>query len=219
MDATFWHERWDSGRIAFHRAEIKQSLIDWFDRVRPDAGSSVFVPLCGKSLDMTWIRARDHPVVGVELSPVAVRDFFREQGIDAAEQVSSSLAVHEGGGYRIFCGDFFSMTAADLTGVGAVYDRAALVALPPSVRERYVDHLLSIVPAAAPILLFSLEYDPDEMNGPPFSVPVDEIRTRFAGRRVVHVLDEGRDILPEEPGLASRGLTALSEHAILLDSA
>lgn len=218
MEPTFWHERWNSGRTGFHGAEIKRSLIEWFDRLGVDAGFPVFVPLCGKSLDMAWIRARGHPVVGVELSPVAVRDFFREQAINATEKGSSSLVVHEGGGYRIYCGDFFGMSAADLTGVGAVYDRAALVALPPSMRQRYVDHLLSIVPAAAPILLFSLEYDSAEMEGPPFSVSVDEVRDRFASRRPVQLL-ESRDIHAEDPGLASRGLTALTEHAVLIGRA
>ncbi|MDX1434091.1 MAG: thiopurine S-methyltransferase, partial [Gammaproteobacteria bacterium] len=157
---------------------------------------------------------RGYRVTGVELSDIAVGDFFAEQGIAATSQREGPFEVTQGAGIRLLCGDFFDLQAAHTAGVAAVYDRAALIALPAAMRGRYLDRLLDLIPAEAPILLLTLEYPAGEIEGPPFSVDANEVQALFAGRRRVELL-ESLDCLAEEPALAERGLTRLVEHAFL----
>jgi thiopurine S-methyltransferase len=131
MEEEFWLERWDRGQIGFHQREVNPDLRRSWPDLGLAPGDPVFVPLCGKSRDMGWLRSQGHPVLGVELSPRAVSDFFSESGLEPEWRRHRKLRVAEAGGVRIHQGDFFDLTAEDLAGVGAVYDRAALIALPP----------------------------------------------------------------------------------------
>jgi thiopurine S-methyltransferase len=215
VDADFWHHRWQENLIAFHKGHAHAALPRYFDRLNVSAGAEIFVPLCGKSHDMAWMRERGYRVLGVELSPIAVVDFFSEQGIEYTKRKEGAFTVHEGDGVRLLCGDFFQLDLSHLEETAAVYDRAALIALPGELRERYARHLLTLLPARVPLLLLTLEYDVEEMNGPPFSVGEAEVRGHFDAWRVVEHL-ESREIIDEEPHLAERGLTHLTEHAFLL---
>ena len=215
MDEQFWHNRWEEDLIAFHKAWVNSFLERYFQRLGLEKATQVFVPLCGKSVDMRWLREQGHDVLGVELSPIAVADFFTEQNISSSESVEGAFTVREGEGVRLLCGDFFELEAAHVQGVAAVYDRAALIALPSEMRGRYARHILSLLPARIPILLLTLEYSIDEMDGPPFSVDETEVREHFEAWREVERL-ESREIFDQEPHLAERGLTQLTEHAFLL---
>ena len=73
MEASYWHERWGENRIAFHEKQANALLVEHFKRLELDAGARVFVPLCGKTLDIGWLLGRDLRVVGVELSELAVQ--------------------------------------------------------------------------------------------------------------------------------------------------
>ncbi len=152
MEHDFWHRRWNDDNIAFHEGRVNERLRVHFDRLALPGASRVFVPLCGKSLDMWWLREQGHPVVGVELSPVAVRDFFREHGVEPQESSHQSFSTLEGGGVCALCGDFFRLEASDLREVAGVYDRAALVALPPPMRDRYVSHMHQLLPDRPPTM-------------------------------------------------------------------
>ena len=210
MEPDFWHERWQTNQIGFHQADINPHLRQFWPAIAVPSEAPVFVPLAGKSLDLRWLHDLGHPVVAVELSPLAVGDFFAGQGLDPGRRSAGATELWEAGGYRIHCGDFFALTAADLTGVGGVYDRASLIALPPSLRARYAAHLLAILPEAAPILLVSFEYEQDKMSGPPFSVGEEEIRRLYEPARTVRSLHR-LDILGQEPRFQTRGLTYLRE--------
>jgi thiopurine S-methyltransferase len=218
VDPQFWHDRWQDNRIAFHKDRTNHYLEQYFHRLNLGAGDHVLVPLCGKSVDMIWLRDRGCTVSGVELSDIAVRDFFNEQGITAHRREDGAFQILEGGGIELLAGDFFALEARHVKKVSAVYDRAALVALPADMRRRYVDHLLSLLAPEIPILLLTFEYPPAQIDGPPFSVDEAQVRALFAGRREITRL-ESLDRLADEAALAERGLTELVEHAFVLSAA
>lgn len=182
MDANFWLERWRLNEIGFHQADFNARLIRYWPALNVPAGGTVFVPLCGKSRDMIWLAQAGYRVLGVELAPIAIETFFREAAAPYSHRQQSPLSVYEGMGIRILCGDFFSLGAADLAGISAVFDRGALVALPPEMRRRYVDHLLTVLPNRAEILLLTLEYDQTRVGGPPFSVQRAEVESLYGAR-------------------------------------
>jgi thiopurine S-methyltransferase len=215
VDTKFWQNRWQDNSIPWHRADINHYLEKYFDRLALGDGDEVLVPLCGKSVDMRWLVRRGCRVTGVELSDIAVRDFFQEQGIIAVERQDDAFQVLEGEGIRLLCGDFFALQTSHAADVAAVYDRAALIALPREMRARYVDHLLSLLAPGVPILLLTFEYPSHEIDGPPFSVDEAEVRALYSSRRRVVRL-ESVDRLADEARLAERGLTQLEEHAFLL---
>lgn len=211
MDAEFWHERWRNDQIGFHQGRVNEYLERHYAQWDIATGAPVLVPLCGKSLDMLWLRDRGHPVVGVELSQIAVEAFFREQGLSVRRHARGAFSVYETEGIRVLCGDFFAVTVADIGAVGGVYDRAALIALPPPMRPRYVTHLAALVSRDMRGLLITLEYPDGQMQGPPFSVPEAEVMVTYPaqGFRVERL--EDHDALAGNTRLRERGVTALRE--------
>lgn len=209
MDPDFWLQRWNEGRIGFHRDEVMPLLEKHWPALGVPAGGRVFVPLAGKSLDMHWLAAQGHEVLGAELSPLAVAAFFAEARL--APQVSRDAdgIHHRTGPIDLVQGDVFALSAATLGAMDAVYDRAALIALPPAMRRRYVDEVYGKLPAGCRGLLITLEYPQAEMDGPPFAVEEAEVRGLFAPRWEVELL-ERRDILAQEPRFIADGVTALS---------
>lgn len=216
MEPSFWHERWQLKEIGFHQAGINPLLLEyWRGLIGEQPSGPVFVPLCGKSLDMLWLREQGHSVIGVELSAIAVDEFFQEQGLLAKSGVERSLEYREAEEIRLFCADFFALDPTHIGTVQAVYDRAALIALPLPLQERYVQHLLELLPHHPPILLIALDYDQTEMEGPPFSTPQERIRELFEGSYNVKLL-KNRDVLEEHAGLKKRGLKRLTECVYVL---
>jgi thiopurine S-methyltransferase len=182
MQKDFWLERWRLNEIGFHQADYNARLMRYWPSLRLPAASQVFVPLCGKSRDMLWLAGLGHSIVGVELAPLAVETFFAEAGIAYATQAHGRLTLFTADRFRIFCGDVFDVTAADLVGTAGVFDRGGLVALPPALRARYVEHLLAVLPTGAATLLLTIEYDQARVGGPPFAVLPDEIDARYGSR-------------------------------------
>ena len=214
MQAEFWHERWKLDEIGFHQAQIHPWLIEYWSRLGV-ADGQVFVPLCGKTLDIAWLRSRGHPLLGVELSAKAIREFFSEQALAFTVGQDGAFEVYQSAGLELLCGDFFQLQTVQLAQVKAVYDRAALVALPKDLQARYALHLLAILPRHTPILLVTFEYQPAEMQGPPFSTPRQAVEDLFGHAYRIEWLST-KDALDENPGLKSRGLSRLTETAYWL---
>jgi len=205
MELKFWRERWHSNQIGFHQARYNPWLVKYWDRLEQPEGAGVFVPMCGKSLDMRWLVQRGHPVTGIELVDLAVEAYFEEAGESYERIRADKLVQYQGPNTSILCGDFFELTAADLSGVSAVFDRGALVALPPAMRARYVDHLLRVIPDQARILLVTLEYDQNLVAGPPFSVLPEEVTVHYEERCSIEPLEsQVTDQLP--PKFAAQGV-------------
>jgi len=215
MEPEFWLERWRLNETGFHQRSAHADLQRYWAGLRIPVTSRVFVPLCGKSLDLAWLRAQGHEVVGVELAEAAVRDFFASQALQPVRTRRDGLEWWEGGGISIACGDFFALGPLHLKGVAAVYDRAALIALPPAMRGPYAEHMQRIVPAAAVILQITLDYPQAQMNGPPFAVPPEELQTLYGARYEILSLAV-HDTLAEEPRFRERGLRQLHERTDLL---
>lgn len=212
MNPEFWHQRWREGRIGFHQAQVTPMLERHWDAIGAAPGSQVFVPLSGKSLDMPWLAARGHRVLGIELSQLAVDQFFEEQGLHPEVHGSRYGTHHTAGGIELIVGDVFDLDATALANCATVFDRAALIALPARLRGRYVREVHGALPAGCRGLLVTLEYPAHEKAGPPFPVDEAEVRGLFADAWAVELL-ECRDILAEQPGFIEEGVTALTTSA------
>lgn len=215
MKKDFWLERWEREEIGFHQNEINPYLHQYWQELHLARSSEVFVPLCGKSRDMLWLRQQGHSLLGVELSAIAVQAFFKENGYTPHHVTGEKFECYEADGIRILCGDFFDLGKNDLAQVGAVYDRASLVALPPEMRERYVRQLVNILPPAMQILLITLDYPQPEMPGPPFAVSVNEVKSLYHKHAEIRLLAQ-LDVLSQNPRLQERGLSRLQESIFLL---
>lgn len=209
MEQDFWHQRWQSNRIGFHQDRPSPLLAKHWPALALPADSRVFVPLCGKSLDMLWLAEQGHAVLGVELSESAIRQFFAERQLEPATHSSASGTHFVAGPYELICGDAFALPASVLADCAGVYDRAALIALPPPMRATYVDTAWHRLRPGCTGLLITLEYPQAQKDGPPFSVEEAEVRERFAADWNLDLL-ERRDILDREPGFVAEGVTALA---------
>jgi thiopurine S-methyltransferase len=188
MDISFWSSRWAEGQIGFHQGRPNDFLARFASRL--GAPGTVFVPLCGKAEDLAWLAAKGHRVIGVEWVEDAVRAFFAEHSLTPTVSTEGKLKRYEASGVTLFAGDVFHVERAHLAGVTALYDRAALIALPPPTRQRYVAHLRGVLPAGTEGVLITVEYDQAKLDGPPFSVPEEEVRRHFAGATVELVQTE-----------------------------
>jgi thiopurine S-methyltransferase len=210
MNREFWQSRWDEGRIGFHQDEVNPYLQRYWHTLGVSPRATVFVPLCGKSRDMLWLRDQGHAVIGVEIVPRAVEAFFAENRLTATHRPHGSFTLWESEGIKIFQGDFFDITANELAGVGAVYDRASLIALPPALRQRYAAHLHAILPDKINVLLVTMDYPHAEMDGPPFAVTEQEVD---ALHKDIYKIEQvcSEDILAANPRFQEQGLSSLLE--------
>lgn len=209
MRPRFWHERWQQNQIGFHQNEVNLYLQTYWPKLQLPVGSKVFVPLCGKSIDMLWLRAEGYEVLGIELSPIAVKDFFTENALEPSISQQGAFEVWEVDGLCILLGDFFQLTATDLADCHAIYDRAALIALPSEMRVQYATHIKQITPAK-PTLLITLEYDQTITGGPPFSVTPAEVQQYYADQYQIEQLAQV-DISTSQHGIIAKGAKELYE--------
>lgn len=215
MDPDFWHQRWQANLIGFHQDEINNHLLQYWPRLQLDKGSRILVPLCGKSLDLLWLLEQGHPVIGVEVSQIAVETFFEENRLSPEvheERYGRRYVVEQ---LELLCADFFNLTQNDIGPVNAFYDRAALIALTVAQRPRYATHLMQLLGHGTTGLLVTLEYNQPEMNGPPFSVPREEVERLFGSAFTLEQLSQ-LDVLEENQRFRDKGVTQLTERACQL---
>lgn len=208
MDPEFWLQRWRDQRTGFHRDRTMPLLEQFWPRLALPVGSRVLVPLAGKSLDMLWLAGQGHRVLGVELSPLAVEQFLSENGLVATQHDSTQGRHYVVDRIELICGNVFDLDAATLGNCSGVYDRAAVIALPPTMRERYAREIYARLPTGCRALMITLDYPQDEMDGPPFSVDASEVHALFDRDWQVDTL-ERHDILATEPKFAAQGVHAL----------
>lgn len=210
MERAFWEDRWREGRIGFHEGAPNAWLVEHVAvlGITPER-RRVLVPLCGKSVDLAFLAAHGAEVVGVELVEAAARAFFEEASLPAARTVDGALVRYEAAGVEIVVGDFFDLGPEDVGVFDAYYDRASIVALPPSLREAYARTLNALAPAARGLVV-TFEHDATD-GKPPFSVSLGELVALFPERRF-ELLDT-RDGLPSHGAMAQRGATFVRERA------
>lgn len=194
MDASFWHQRWENQQIGFHRPEPHELLKKHFiDVVK--APANVLVPLCGKSNDLLWLLQKGYRVFGVELSELAVKQFFEENQLAPVIKQKGDFKEYAVDELVIWVGDFFKLQQSDLTSIDAWYDRAAMIALPPAMRRQYVQQLCEQLPGDTKGLLITLQYPPGYREGPPFSVREEEIETGYGQRFSIEQVESGEGII------------------------
>lgn len=210
MEPGFWRSRWATGQIGFHQAEVNPYLQRFWPILEIAAGTRVLVPLCGKSVDMTWLAEQGLYVVGVELAEAAGEAYFTERGIQPLIEARGEYKVYRDDRCEIWCGDFFGLTPADIGACTALYDRAALIALPEEMRGRYAGQLARLLGADCRGLLVTLDYVQEEIDGPPFSVDSAEVQRLFAEDWQVELIDS-KDVLQENAKFVQRGASRLDE--------
>jgi len=214
MEHQFWHERWAKKEIGFHEGTVNQYLHDHWPELAGNGTGAVLVPLCGKAHDMWWLHDRGHAVIGVELSDVACKDFFEEGQEKAKVHPGEPFTKFAHDDLQLWCGDFFQLVPEDLKHVRLVYDRAALIALPPHMRQDYVDHLTAVIPDGTHILLITLDYDTD-IKGPPFNVSDEEVQKLYsADYEIEHILTN--TLAKDHPFTKRKGLAGATESVFRL---
>jgi thiopurine S-methyltransferase len=181
MDAGFWHRKWEANEIGFHEGEANRLLVKYFNALSLAEGHRVFVPLCGKTLDIAWLLSNGFRVAGAELVESAIEQLFSDLGIEPEISEVGEVKRYSAKNIDIFVGDIFAVSSEILGSVDAIYDRAALVALPEEIRRRYTGHLMDISDGT-PQLLLTFEYDQSVMDGPPFSISNEEVIQHYGDR-------------------------------------
>ncbi len=189
MDAAFWHEKWQNKQIGFHLDDVNPLLVTHFDALGLQAGQTVFLPLCGKTLDIAWLLGNGFQVKGVELHEPAIIELFDALGVVPDVTGLGELRRYCAEGLTIYVGDFFKLTSAILGEVDAVYDRAAIVALPDTMRGDYTKQVMA-VSQKADQLLINYVYDQAIMTGPPFSVSNEELVLSYSEHYAMTLLFE-----------------------------
>ncbi len=215
MQSDSWIERWQQNQIGFHQETINPYLKNAWKSLGVEPGATVFVPLCGKSRDMLWLRKQGHPIIGIEISELAITQFFDELNIQPTISHIGKFKSYSVHNLTLLQGDYFELTPDYLEGVAAIYDRAALIALPSDMRKAYVEHLYNLLPDHTRKLLITMEYPDGQMSGPPFCVFEDEVMSLYAQHANLARL-EAHNVLEENIRFQDRGLTEMWEKVFAL---
>jgi thiopurine S-methyltransferase len=219
MDLDFWRERWSRGETRFHQQQINPFLGYYYGEMGPPAENRsalrVFVPLCGKSSDLSWLAENGYDVVGVECSQLAVENFFSEQRIEFNKNSQGKHISYKTEKLEILLGDFFELQVERIGRITDIYDRASLIALPQAMRRQYVSKIAKLQSPGTRTLLITLSYPQSEMAGPPFSVNDEEVSQLYGDTFTIEKL-AAKNIIEDEPRFRDRGLSSLTETAYKL---
>jgi thiopurine S-methyltransferase len=211
-----WHDFWSrEGNPGFHEEEGNGYLKQFLPSFDLNPGDHVFLPLCGKTVDMLWLVEQGFTVSGVELSEVAVKAFFEESGIDYKVEPLEDFTCYYSDKIKIYHGNFIDLKPWHLQSCQLVYDRAAIIAIEPDIRHLYSQHMLHIIPQTAAMMVILLEYDQEVISGPPFSVTPGEIESCYAKRYQIETLFR-EEMIDQEPRWRERGLKSFKETVLKL---
>lgn len=210
MDATFWHEKWQSQQVGFHLDEVNPLLKSYWLKLSLPKDTKVFVPLCGKTLDLMFLAQSGHQVIANELSELAVEQFFTENNIAFERADAGVLQQYHSQSIDIYQGDFFSVPESAIQDCQGFYDRAALIAWPETMRNRYARKLASLVSSGSQGLLITLDYTQDLFDGPPFAVSHNWLTLHMSDDFEIELLDT-KDILSDSPKFKNKDVPWLTE--------
>lgn len=214
MDKDYWLQKWQSKEIGFNQLQPNKLMQGYFSSLNLKPGSRVFVPLSGKTIDMLWLVTQGYQVIGVEFSRVACSAFFEENKIPVKITETKDFIIFNSDEITLFCGDFFKLNREVLGKVDAVYDRAALIALPAGARKSYSEHLIELIRPMTAIFLIAMVYNQNEMPGPPFSVDEKEVNALFGTYFDIEQLYSKQFEVPAH--LQAKGLLLATEQAYLI---
>ena len=212
QEHTPWHTRWKEGRIGFHCDKPNEHLKNYVHLLQK---GSILLPLCGKSGDISWLEKQGFEVFGIELVKPAIEAFFAEHKRTPQKQEKETFSIYQDGNISLYHSDFFALNRQTLGTFDALYDRAALVALEPHIRNRYVQHCLNLLKPKGRLLLITYDIPLPETQGPPFPVRSPSVSKLYAKASSVQLLKEYTYDQQTEPKLKERGLS-WSKEAIWL---
>lgn len=205
MEKNYWQRRWESHNIGFNQKKTNSLLVEHLKILNLAVQARIFVPLCGKSIDMLYLLNQGYSVIGVELSEIACAEFFTENNIAYKVEQQEHFSRYYADAIELYCGDFFAMPRAVLQTCQAVYDRAALIALPPSIRQAYVDFFNENLAPQTKMLLNTIDYDQKQMTGPPFAINSSLIKQYYGKKAYIELLQH--EVMQKiAPHLAAKGL-------------
>jgi thiopurine S-methyltransferase len=210
-----WLQRWEDDNIGWHHVEFNQHLLNYWHTLYLPAGSLVLAPLCGKSRDMFWLAEQGYRIRGIELSQLAISQFFEEHNLHPDRQKHDYFEHWSQGPFELLCGDIFDLAQQDQSDVDAVYDRASLIALNPQQRQQFAQLITAVLPSHCKTLLVTLEYPQEEMSGPPYSVTESEVRELFAQHFTINQL-HSLDLLKDTDRYQHHGVSKMVEKIYLL---
>lgn len=211
-----WLDRWKQNKIGFHESRVNPYLPRYLHRFNLKRGDTIFLPLCGKAHDIAWLAEQGFQVVGIELSEIAIKSFYAEQGLQYQQFETDQFILRKSGNISLIQGDYFALQEEHLSDCKMVYDRASLIAIDEENRDRYCAHMRSIIPVDAGMLLVTLEYEQAQMSGPPFAVLKQEIEQYYAAHFAIEVLEQN-NVIDEKPRWREQGLTNLIESVYRLN--
>lgn len=213
--ASYWQQKWRENDIGFHHEAVNPFLIEYANLLDLNEASTVLVPLAGKSLDVAWLARQAKQVIAVELSELAVEQFFASQGLIPEVTQQAPFTLYSAQNIRFYCGDLFALPPEIVQQADALYDRAALIALDPAMRERYMQLWCQHLSAGCKILLLTMEYEQAVMAGPPFSVTAQMIQSGYA--RDFDITEQYRQLKSmSESHLSKKGLAEATDVVTLL---
>jgi len=200
-DNQFWLDKWNQKKIGFHESEPHSLLTQFWHRLKVPNTSKVLVPLCGKSIDMMWLKKSGYNVTGIELSQTAVSSFFEENRIDVEIEFRGKNSCHIGKNLTIWEADIFNLPNIELESHRVIYDRAALVAIKPRQRFRYARIFTDNIPSGNFMFLIVLEYDKSLLSGPPFSLAKDDIELLYGKSWDIKEIERQATMVKDHPGV------------------
>ncbi|MFP5386199.1 MAG: thiopurine S-methyltransferase [Bacteriovoracia bacterium] len=203
--STNWLKKWEEGDIGFHQGQFHPQLEKYSSFYSP---GTILVPLCGKSLDMLYLSKAGHSVIGVELSPIACHDFFQENGIKHTETKVQDFVIYKSENITLWCGDFFKLPQEVWNQTSGIYDRAAYIALPEEIRLKYAEEITKKAPRKFEILMITVEYAEGAIQGPPFSIPEQEVKNLYKEFSIQKLQSETKErVLGDPSKLQTVGFT------------
>lgn len=205
MTPEFWQNAWKNQQTGFNQSKPNAMLMQYFKYLAVPKQGCVFVPLCGQSIDMLWLLSEGYDVVGVELSKLAVSQFFADHNISVVvtphltqPNMTAYQACWQEQTITIWVGDFFNLSSHDIGHIHAIYDRGALVALPDHAPERmrwqYTQHLGQLTNYASQLLL-AFSYDKkesaeivDDTGLPPFLITSEQLDTYYGAHYQIQLV-------------------------------
>ncbi len=203
---NFWKERWEQGQTGWHNDTVNQNLQNHHGVLFKNPAPKIFVPLCGKTLDMRWLAEKGAHIFGVDLVRQALDEYCSEQGLPPVEHRTENLTTLTTEKHTLFHGDVFTVTVEHTGKVDAIFDRAALVALPLEMRQRYAMHCLSLLKPGGSILLITYDSPVEDEQGPPFPVRKGTVETLYSTASSCTQLDEVLMTADNDPRLQKRGI-------------
>lgn len=213
-----WSNRWREGRAGWHLDCVHKMLAKYFDKMANGRSDlKIFVPLCGKAMDMKWMFDQGHRIVGVEYDEKVVKELFEESQIEVAdvkEMGGLKLYSSADGRFKVYQGDFFLFKKEyEPEPMSGIWDRGSLVAVNVADREKYASVILTVMGCDCRYLLDTLEYDVSQYVGVPHCVTDSEIHVLYSSKCNIERLERS-DALVER--WKKQGLTSFHEKVDLI---